>query len=90
MKKDVDKGTGELEDMKEAAFKIHGKDLYKFYGQSKGYTGWFKPDSDFLIFSTIHSWFYNFFMKRILKIKARNCIKRLLYRLIKNISRQKM
>ena len=43
--KDVDKGTGELEYMKEAVVTIRRKDLDKFEGQSKGYTGWFKLDS---------------------------------------------
>ena len=45
---DVDKGTGELEDMKEAVLKIFRKDLYKFEGQSKVSTRWFKLDSEFL------------------------------------------
>ena len=31
--KDVDKGTDELEDMKEAVFPIRRKDLDKFWGQ---------------------------------------------------------
>ena len=37
--KDVDKGTGELEDMKEALVTILGKDLDTLYFRSKGYTG---------------------------------------------------
>ena len=45
--KDVDKGTGELEYMKEAVVKICRKDIDNFEGQSKGYTGWFKLDSNF-------------------------------------------
>ena len=45
---DVDKGTGELEDMKEALVTTHRKDLDKFEGQSKGSTRWFKHDSGVL------------------------------------------
>ena len=45
--KDVDKGTGELENTKEEVVIIRRKDLDKFEGQSKGYTGWFKLDSGF-------------------------------------------
>ena len=44
--KDVDKGTGESEYMKEAVVKIHRKYLDKFEFQSKGYKGWFKLDSE--------------------------------------------
>ena len=40
--KDVEIGTGELKDMKEAAVTIQRKGLDKFEGQSKGSTGWFK------------------------------------------------
>ena len=36
--KDIDKGTDELEDMKEAVVTIFRKDLYHFEGQSKGST----------------------------------------------------
>ena len=36
--KDIDKGTDELEDMKEAVVTIRRKDLYQFEGQSKGST----------------------------------------------------
>ena len=43
----VDKGAGELENMKEAVVTIRGKDLDKFEGQSKVSTGWFKLDSGF-------------------------------------------
>ena len=45
--KDVDKGTDELEDIKEVVVAICRKDLYKFEVQSKGSTGWFKPDNGF-------------------------------------------
>ena len=46
--------------MKEAVVTIRRKDLDKFYGQSKGYTGWFNLDSEFLkiCFSTIKLDFY--------------------------------
>ena len=57
--KDVDKGTGELVDMKEAVVAILRKGLDKFGGQSKGSKGWFKLDSGLKkINSTIHSKFY--------------------------------
>ena len=39
--------------MKEAVVKICRKDSYKCEGQSKGYTGWFNTDKEFVIFSTI-------------------------------------
>ena len=45
--KDVDKGTGELEYMKDSVVTIRKKYLDKFEGQSKGSTGWFKLDSGF-------------------------------------------
>ena len=45
--KDVDKGAGEMEYTKEAVVTIHGKDLDKFEGQYKGYTGQFKLESEF-------------------------------------------
>ena len=55
--KDVEKGTDELEDMKQAVVTIHRKGWDKFEGQSKGYTGRFKLDSRVLktTVSTIHS-----------------------------------
>ena len=58
--KDVDKVTDDLEDMKKAVFKIRRKGLDKFEGQSKGFKGWFKLDSGFLIttFSAILSELY--------------------------------
>ena len=46
--KDVDKGTDELEYMKKTVVTIRRKGLDKFEGQSKGSTGWFKVDSEFL------------------------------------------
>ena len=55
--KDVDKGTGELEDMKEGVVAVHRKDLDNFECRSKGSMGWFKLDSGFFKtnFSAIHS-----------------------------------
>ena len=47
LEKDVDKGTDELEHMKEAVVKILRKDSDNFEGQYKGSTGWFNIDSDF-------------------------------------------
>ena len=44
--KDVGKGNGELEDMKEAVVKIRRKDLDKFEGYSKESIGWFNLDND--------------------------------------------
>ena len=63
LKNDVDKGTGDLEDMKEALVTICRDNLDKFEGQSKGYTGCFKLDSGVLKrnFSTIHPEFYETF-----------------------------
>ena len=43
---DVDKGTKNLDDMKEAVLTIRGKDLDKFEGQSKGSIGWFNLDHE--------------------------------------------
>ena len=45
--KDVDKGTSESENMKEAVATIRRNDLDKFERQSKVSTGWFKPDNGF-------------------------------------------
>ena len=49
-----------LEDMKEGVVTIRRKGSYNFEGQSKGYTGWFSLDSDFLKIklSTIEPDFY--------------------------------
>ena len=44
--KDVDKGTDELEYMKEAVVTICRKDLDKFEDQYKGSTRWFNIDSE--------------------------------------------
>ena len=88
MTKDADKGTDELEYMKEAVVTICRKDLDKFEDQSKGSTRWFNIDSE-LKKSTIDPEFYLKKLKGILKVKTRNCIKRFLYRLINNPSRKK-
>ena len=50
----------------------------------------FKLDSGKTTFSTIHSEFYKYIFLRILNIKTWNCIQRLLYRLMNNLSRQNM
>ena len=47
--KDVEKGTSELEDMKEAVITIRRKYSDKFEGQYKGSTGWFNLDSEFFL-----------------------------------------
>ena len=58
--KDVDKGTDELADMKQAVVTIRRKGLDQFEGQSKRSEGWFKLDGGFLetTFSTNHSELY--------------------------------
>ena len=83
----VDKGTDELKNMKKAVVTILRKFLDKLEGKSKGYTGWFKLDSGFFFFNLqfIHNSIKN--LKVIFRIKTCNCIQRLLYRLIKNLSR---
>ena len=42
--KDVEKGTDELADMKNSVVTICRTGLYRFEGQSKGSTVWFKLD----------------------------------------------
>ena len=89
---DVDKGTYELEGMKKAVVTIRRKGLDKFESQSKGYTGCFKLDSGLKRIKFLQL-IYNAkknILKRIFNIKTRNCIQRLFYRLIKNISRKNM
>ena len=58
---EVDKGDKILDDMKDAVFAIHGTDSDKFEGQSKGSTGWFNIDHEFLKrkFFTLETDFYN-------------------------------
>ena len=88
--KDVDKCTGDFEDMKEAGVRISRKGLYKFEVHYKGSTRWFKFDSDF--FKNLQ-FIQNSILKklkRMLKVKRWNYIKLFSCRLIKNISRQKM
>ena len=99
----VEKVSNVLDDRKEAVVTtplsenksltkdVDKKDLDNFEVQSKASTGWFKLDSGFKTkFSTIHPELYKKLLKKILKIKTRNCIERLLYRSIKNLPRQNM
>ena len=84
--KDVDKGTDEFEFTKQKVNTIKRKGLYQFEGQYIGSKGRFKLDIElkkttFLKF--IHNYIKNC-LKRISKINTWKCIKRLLYRLIKN------
>ena len=89
--KDVDKGTDELEDMKQAVVTIRRNYLDKFEVDSKVSKGWFNLDSEFKNKdkSTIDPEFYKK-LKWILKVKTRNFLKRFSCRLIKNSTRQKM
>ena len=70
--------------MKEAVVTIRRKDSDNFESQSKGSTGWFNPDSDCFKenFLQLNQTYINAFIKRILKVKTWNRIKRFLYRLI--------
>ena len=88
--KDVEKGNNELAFMKQAVVTIFRKGLYQFEGQSKGSKRWFKLDSGLLktTFSTIHSELHKKLLKGILNIKTQNCIQRLLFRLMNNLSRK--
>ena len=72
--KNVDKGPGELEDMKEAMSTIRRKNLHKFRVSLK-----YLQDGLNLIMG---------FKKEIYKIKTPNCIKSLLYRLMQNQPRK--
>ena len=45
---EVDKGKKKLDDMKEAVVTIRRKNLDNFESQSKGSTGWFNLDNEFL------------------------------------------
>ena len=87
---DIDKGTDESEDMKQAVVKICRKGLDQFEGQYRGSKGWFKLDSGLIFFLKFNQNSIKNRLKRILKIKTRKFIKRLLYRLIDNLSRQNM
>ena len=74
------KATDELEYMKEAVVTIDRKDSDKFKGQSKGSTGWFNLDHQFLRrnFSTLEPDFYKMFMRITLKVQTWNRIKSVL------------
>ena len=63
---------------------IRRKDSNNFEVQSKGSTGWFDLDHEFLKrkFSTLKPDFYKNFMKRTLKVKTWNHIKSFWYHLI--------
>ena len=71
---EVDKGTKILDGMKEAVVTIHRKDSDNFEGQYEVSTGRFNLDHEFLKrkFSTLEPDFYNFFIKRILKVNICN------------------
>ena len=58
---DFDKGTEKLEDTKQAVVVIYRKDSDKFEGHSKGSTGWFNLDHEFLKrkISTLEPNFYD-------------------------------
>ena len=64
--------------MKEAVVTFLRKDSDKFEGQSKEYTVWFNIDSDFFkeTFLQLNQTYIKTFMKRILKIKTLNRIKK--------------
>ena len=65
--------------MKEAVVTIRRRDPDKFEGQSKGYTGWFNLDHEFIEIklSALEPDLYKKFMKSILKFYTWNHIKRL-------------
>ena len=69
--KDVEKGSYELEYMKESVVTIRSKYSDKFEGQSKGYTGWFNLDIELKKY-TIEPDLYKTYTKRILKVKKWN------------------
>ena len=88
--KDVDKGTDELADVKKAVVTIHRKGLDKFEGQSKGYIGWFKLDSEFFFkLKLIRNSIRTFFEKEI-EGQDIEVYKKISSCLINNLSRQKM
>ena len=82
----VDKGTDELEFMKQKVNTVFWKILNRFEGQSTGSKGWFKLDIKFFktTFSKNNSEFYKALFKIILKINKWKCIKRVFYHLINN------
>ena len=63
---EFDKGTKNLDGMKEAVVTICRKDLDNFEGQSTVSTGWFNINNEWLnVFYTLEPDFYNFFEKDI-------------------------
>ena len=92
MKKDADKGTDELIDMKNEVFTICRKSYIslrvsiKYIQDSLNLIVGFKKQH-FILF--IHNSINNF-LKIILNIKTRNCTQRLLYRFMNNLSRENM
>ena len=68
---EVDKGTKNMDDMKEAVVTIRSKDSDKFEGQSKGTIGWFNLDHEFLKrnFSTLEPDFYKCFYEKDIKVQ---------------------
>ena len=74
---EVDKGTKKLNDMKEAVVTIRGKDSDNFEGQSKVSIGWFNINHELKKESFLHlNRTFIISMKKILKVKIRNHIKR--------------
>ena len=69
--KEVDKVTRNLDDMKEAVFKIYRKCSDHFEGQSKGSTGWFNLDHEFLKrkLTTLESYFYKCFYEKDIEVE---------------------
>ena len=68
-----------MDDMKEAVVTIRRNYLDNFEGNSKGSKCWFNLDYELRKrkFSTLEPEFYKLFLKRILKVKIWNHIKRL-------------
>ena len=66
--------------MKYAVVTICRKDSDKFEGQSKGSTGWFNLDFEFLKYiSTLKPDLYKTLMKSIFKVRTWDCKKRVSY-----------
>ena len=81
---EVGKGTNILDDMKEAVVKIRRNNLDNFEGQSKGSTGWFNLDHEFLKRKFLHlnRTSIKNFLNNTFKVKILNHIKSLWYHLI--------
>ena len=81
---DVEKGTNLLNGMEEPVVPIRRNILDNFQGEYAGSTGWLKIDREWLKrkFSIIEPDFYNFVLKRILKVKISKHTKHLYYHLI--------